>query len=459
MTKKYFGTDGIRGIANKTLTPDFAFQLGFSIGTYCLKHNYHKQIIIGWDTRQSSSMFACALAASLNSMGVDVDLVGVIPTGGISYLVRSLSYGLGIMISASHNPSEDNGIKLITGQGSKLSDNQEEEIESFLNQNAERADPDKLGISLWKENLLELYEDYLVSLVPEKLEGWKIAIDGAHGAAYKIAPRVLKKLGAEVILIGNGPTGKNINQKVGATYPSKIQELTLQCGATVGVAFDGDADRAVFSDSKGRLLNGDHVMAIWSTYQNQQGKLEPKKIIGTVMSNGGIEKYLAEQGIELYRASVGDRYVSQAIKEYSAKIGGEQSGHIIFPHHSPTGDGLITTLEFLRTLKQSGQNPCDFCDHYQPWPQMMINLKYDPQKNWKENLIIQESLKNAEATLKDQGRISLRASGTQPILRFMIEAENQSLRDECLDKILPILMKEIKGEIYSKVDLTYSLGE
>lgn len=460
MSKKYFGTDGIRGVANEKLTPELAFDIGQAAGRYLISKKLSRNVIVGRDTRRSGPMLGAALGAGFCSVGVNVTAAGVVPTPTVSYIVRNEDYGMGVVISASHNPAPDNGIKLFGHDGKKLPDEVEIEIESLMESKIEkRPVGEKVGYLASSRASVEAYLSYLVALVPERLEGMKVAVDAAHGAAYELAPEVLIRLGAEVFLTGAEPDGININEEGGASKPETIQEFTQSVGADVGVAFDGDADRAVFSDEKGALINGDRTLGLWSAHWRKFGGLEPAVVVGTVMSNGGFAKYMADQQIELVRAPVGDKYVAQKIAEYNAKVGGEQSGHIIFPACGPTGDGLVTMLQVLRVLKREGRPASAFSADYEPWPQLLVNVSVANKDTWKDPSAVQDALAKGEDILGQRGRLVVRASGTQPMVRVMVEADDYDLRDSVTDEIVNTLIEHSGGKIYSRVDLTHALGD
>jgi phosphoglucosamine mutase len=404
-------------------------------------------------------MLEGALVAGFNSVGVNVVSVGVAPTPAVAFLARTRDFGLGGIISASHNPAPDNGIKFVDHNGRKLTDKSESSIEALLDGDFERPVGAALGSSSIDLELLDHYLAFLESIVPERLDGMKVAVDGAHGAAFALGPSVLRKLGAEVRVTGVSPDGININAEGGATKPATIEAFTSSTGYEVGVAFDGDADRAVFADSKGRLINGDRMMAVWAAFQQAQNALDPAAVVGTVMSNGGFETFLRSNGIELHRAQVGDKYVSEKLAELGAQIGGEQSGHIVFPHHGPTGDGLVTLLEFLRVLKRSGRSAEQWYDAYQPWPQVLYNLKVQNPKSFSQHSKVVDVIEESEGVLAGRGRLNVRASGTQPVLRVMVEASQLELRDQVGKKLVDAILAEMGGEIEGTVDLTYSLGD
>jgi phosphoglucosamine mutase len=299
----------------------------------------------------------------------------------------------------------------------------------------------------------------LETIIPGGLAGMSVAMDCANGAAATLGPEILKRLGAEVFVTGNTPDGVNINEVGGATKPETIQELTQKTGAALGVAFDGDADRAVFSDNQGRLINGDRTIGMWAAHELNAGRLNPKAVVGTVMSNGGFEHFVASRGIDLVRTPVGDKYVSQKISELNAQIGGEQSGHIIFPKHGPTGDGLVTMLEVLRVMKESGRDAASIYDDYESWPQILVNMEVADRSTWNDGELVQEALEQATKDLVGRGRINVRASGTQPIVRVMVEADAYDLRDLVAASVVGAITKEAGGKIYSRVDLTNALGD
>ena len=460
MSRKYFGTDGVRGVANQTLLPELAFDLGQAAGRWIVEQKLTPKAVIGRDTRRSGPMLATALVSGLNSVGISVNALGVAPTPTVSFAARTGDFSLGVIISASHNPAPDNGIKFVGHDGRKLSDLCEEQIEKMMD-DPHMARPIGEGVGTFEQTpfLIEMYKQFLLGLVPEKLEGMKIAVDCAHGAAYEIAPDVLRKLGAEVYVIGNKPDGMNINAEGGATKPQVIQEFTKKSGAQIGVAFDGDADRAVFSDEKGNLINGDRTIGIWSAHWQKQGKLSPPVVVGTVMSNGGFEKYLGANNIRLERTPVGDKYVADKIRETGAKVGGEQSGHIIFPEHGPTGDGLVTMLELLRALKREGRPSSSFVQDYEPWPQLLVNVSVQKREGWDEAPQVADALKQANSELSGRGRLVVRPSGTQPMIRVMVEADEYALRDRVAERIISAMEKELGGTVYGRVDLTHALGD
>jgi phosphoglucosamine mutase len=456
MSRKFFGTDGVRGVANKgKMTPEMAMKIGMAAGTVLRQKGLPPQVVVGRDTRRSGPMLATAMIAGFNSAGVDALAIGVAPTPAVAFCARR-GYGLGVVISASHNPAGDNGIKLLSAEGGKVSDDFELEVEALLETDfADRPTGVEVGSLTQERGLLEFYADFLVGLVPERLDGMKIAVDCANGAAFDLGPLVLQRLGAEVVSIGIEPDGRNINLHGGATHPAAVQKLVVETGADIGVAFDGDADRAVFSDDQGRLINGDRTMGIWGAHWH----VDPPVIVGTVMSNTGFERYLDSQGIRLERAKVGDKYVSEQIAAHNAKVGGEQSGHIIFPHHGPTGDGLVTMLELLRVLKREERKASSFYDDFANWPQTLVNMNVGDLATWRDGAGVVDAIREAEEIVAGRGRVNLRPSGTQPIVRVMIEAEEADLRDRARGLVVDALCAGAGGSIYSETDLTTSLGE
>ncbi|MFM9873980.1 MAG: phosphoglucosamine mutase [Fimbriimonadaceae bacterium] len=458
---KYFGTDGIRGIANQKLTPEMAFQIGQAAGLWLtLQPELPNAAVLGRDTRRSGPMLGAALAAGFCSAGCDVTALGYFPTGGVSYIARTGDFGMGAVISASHNPAPDNGIKLIAHTGTKVAASVEEFIESHMGTElVDRPIGENIGYLKPAAGEVEAYIGWLKSLVPEGLEGLSVTMDMSQGAAFQIAGRVFQELGAQVVIGGAEPDGMNINFECGATHPAFIQELTQKHQADLGIAFDGDADRAVFSDSHGRLINGDRTMAIWCAHMQLRGELNPAAVVGTVMSNGGFEAYMKSQGVALHRVDVGDKYVAAKLREFGGKVGGEQSGHIIFSDHVPTGDGLVTALMLAQVLKREGKTAAELYESFDNWPQVLVNLEVERKDGWESNPLISAEMARGSDELGERGRVNLRASGTQPILRVMVEAADAESRDLVADRIVDVVLGELGGKIYSRVDLTHALGD
>lgn len=449
----------MRGVANRTLTPETAFSLGQAAGRYLLHTGGVRRAVIGRDTRKSGSMLGAAVASGLCSLGVEVVTLGVAPTPTVSYIARTGDYGLGAIVSASHNPAPDNGIKFVGHDGRKLPDEVEEEIERLMAPFEHRPTGGEVGAIQSDRSEISQYLDYVLSIVPEGLEGMRVAVDAAHGAAYELGPSVLRTLGAEVVAVGTEPDGMNINSVGGATKPGTIQELTREAKADVGVAFDGDADRAVFSDENGVLINGDRTLGIWAAHHQAKGELVPPTIVGTVMSNGGFEAYLRRNGIALERTPVGDKYVAQKLTEAGALAGGEQSGHLIFPQRGPTGDGIITMLELFRVLKREGRPASSFIADYDPWPQLMVNVGIASREGWSAKPSVAAALAQGEDELSGHGRLVVRPSGTQPMIRVMVEADQTTLRDRVADRIVKAMEADLGGHVHGRVDLTYALGD
>ncbi|MDR3692149.1 MAG: phosphoglucosamine mutase [Fimbriimonas sp.] len=457
MARRYFGTDGVRGIANKKLTPDLAMKLGKAAGRWLIQTNQIRSVVIGMDTRRSGPMLESALTAGLCSVGIDVVSIGVAPTPTIAFVARTGDYGLGVIISASHNPAPDNGIKFVGHDGCKLADEVEEVIESLMDVDEPGPVGADVGSHRFDRSEIAGYMDLLESVVPERLDGMKVVVDAAHGAAYELGPEILRRLGADIVVVGDQPDGMNINAVGGATKPDFIQKLTVEQNAEIGVAFDGDADRAVFSDEKGRLINGDRTIGIWAAHYQKTNELTPPVVVGTVMSNGGFEAYVTGRGIALERTPVGDKYVAQRIFDTGALIGGEQSGHLIFPRRGPTGDGLVTMLELLRVIKREGRPSSAFYDDYEPWPQIMINVGVESTEGWNKRIAVE--MEHATNDLVGRGRVVVRPSGTQPVIRVMVEADEYELRDRVADSIVEAMVREMGGEVHGRVDLTYALGD
>ncbi len=457
MARQHFGTDGVRGVANQKLTAELALNLGRAAGQWLRRTGAPTRAVIGRDTRQSGPMLEAALSAGLACAGIDVVSIGVAPTPTIAFVARTGEFGLGCIISASHNPAPDNGIKFVGHNGEKLADDVEESIEAEIGREFDRPVGHGVGRISPEPDLIQAYEDFLVGLLPNGLKGLSVALDGANGAAFSIAPRVLDRLGADVHVTGVYPDGMNINAQGGATKPQTIQDFTVKTGSEVGVAFDGDADRAIFSDERGRLINGDRMIGAWAAQRQTHGSLVPALVVGTVMSNGGFAKFLDSKGIRLERAPVGDKYVAAKIRETGALIGGEQSGHIIVPEYGPTGDGLVTMLEFLRVMTDERRTASSYVDDYEPWPQLLVNVMVSDSTTWQSSL--QEELAEAEVALRGHGRVVVRASGTQPMIRVMVEASEYGLRDSVADKLVNALVSKLNGNVEGRVDLTHALGD
>jgi phosphoglucosamine mutase len=433
MTKEriYFGTDGIRGTANTPpMIPDIALKLGQAAGQVFLRGDYRHRVIIAKDTRLSGYMVEPALTAGFVSVGMDVVLVGPLPTPAVAMLTRSMRADIGVMISASHNPFHDNGIKLFGPDGFKLSDSKEHTIETLMqNGNIKLAAPDKLGRARRLDDARGRYIEFVKNTFPKqlRLDGLKIVVDCANGAAYQIAPAVLFELGAEVIPLGINPDGFNINQDCGSTNPKYFCEKVVEMGADLGIALDGDADRLAMCDSKGELIDGDQLMALIATYWHHKGLLKGDGIVATDMSNLAFEHYIKKIGLKLHRTKVGDRYVVEAMRDGGYNVGGEQSGHIILTDYSTTGDGLVAALQVLAVMLESGKDLRKVSNLFTPMPQIMRNVRYKANgASPLEHKDVKEAIKTAEHKLGKNGRVIVRKSGTEPLIRIMAESENAS---------------------------------
>jgi phosphoglucosamine mutase len=427
---KLFGTDGVRGIANRDLTPELAYKLG-RVGAYILlKEKDEAKVIIGKDTRISGALLECALAAGFLSMGVEVLSLGVIPTPAVAYLTRLLKADCGVMISASHNPAEYNGIKFFNYQGYKLPDEVEEEIERYILNNKEveyRAEGSKMGRFVHVENAVEQYKTYLKSIFCCRFEKLKIAVDTGNGAAYEAAPEILKELGAEVFLINNVPNGININLNCGSTHPEAVQNLVKSTGADIGLAFDGDADRLIAVDEKGQIVDGDHIMAICAVKLKNQKGLRNNTIVATVMSNIGLDIAMKEKGCRVVKTKVGDRYVLEEMINKGYSLGGEQSGHVIFLDYNTTGDGLLTALQLISALKEEKKPLSELASMMTSYPQVLVNakVKNENKEAYLKDMDIINEISRIEKRMEGQGRVLIRPSGTEPLVRVMLEGKNQ----------------------------------
>lgn len=427
MSKRYFGTDGVRGKVGKDpMTADFAMRLASAAARVLVPTG--GTVLIGKDTRLSGYMFESALEAGFVAAGADVLLLGPLPTPGIAVLTQEFDADLGVVISASHNPYHDNGIKFFDRAGSKLTDEVERKIEEQLAKPAITLESRSLGKAKRIDSARARYEEFCASTFPKELslEGLKIVFDGANGAGYKVGPRMLADLGAEVIPIGCSPNGRNINDGCGSTKPNLLRTTVPAVGADVGIALDGDGDRLVMVDEKGQLIDGDQLLYILATSRKQNGRLEGP-VVGTVMSNLGLEHALRDRDIEFYRTSVGDRHVLEALRRTGGVIGGETSGHMIVLDQTTTGDGLICALQVLAVMKQTGQQLSQLAAGMPKYPQTMVNVRVEKKLNPDESAIIRNAIVEAEGELADTGRIVLRASGTEPVIRVMVEGQDEDV--------------------------------
>ena len=424
-----FGTDGIRGIANKDLTPELAFKIGRA-GAYILSKGNKGKIVVGKDTRKSGDMLEAALTAGICSIGIDVISLGVVPTPTVAYLTRKYESLAGVVISASHNPVEYNGIKFFNENGYKLNDNIEEEIEDLILNNKEipaRPIKEDVGQTIFQYSGYYDYMEYLKTTIKGNFQGIKIAIDCGNGALYKIAPELLREVKGEVVVINDKPDGRNINLKCGSTNPSMIQSLVLETNADIGLSFDGDGDRLIAVDEKGNIIDGDHILAICGSYLQDKGKLKNNTVVGTVMTNMGLDKYLETKGIDIVKTKVGDRYILEKMLDDGYVLGGEQSGHIIFLDHNTTGDGLLTGLQLIQVMRETGKKMSQLNNLMTNFPQVLLNAKV---KNHLKNLYLEnEEIKNEiekiEKIFHGEGRVVIRPSGTEPLVRVMIEGKDE----------------------------------
>ena len=436
MTRNFFGTDGIRGLTNaEPMTAQTALRVGQAAGTHFLRGDHRHRVVIGKDTRLSGYMMESALVAGFTSVGMDVVLLGPMPTPAVAMLTTSMRADLGVMISASHNPFADNGIKLFGPDGYKLSDSVERAIEKRLEQPPKLAAPELIGRAKRIDDARGRYVHHAKSTFPEhlRLDGLKVVLDCANGAAYQVAPDALWELGAEVVTIGVSPNGLNINDGCGSTHPQAIRERVIAEGADIGLALDGDADRIVIVDEKGEPVDGDQMMALIALDRRNREQLKGD-VVATVMSNLGLERRLEEAGIALVRTQVGDRYVLEEMRARGCPVGGEQSGHIILSDYSTTGDGLVAALQVLAALVASGKPASQVLRQFEPLPQLLKNVCFNGGKPL-ENAKVKRSIAAAERELEGKGRLLIRKSGTEPLIRVMAEGDDPALVQKVVDDI------------------------
>jgi phosphoglucosamine mutase len=443
MARNLFGTDGIRGTANQPpMTAEIALRLGLAAGGYFTRGDHRHRVVIGKDTRLSGYMLEPALTAGFIAMGMDVTLLGPLPTPGVAMLTRSLRADLGVMISASHNPYEDNGIKLFGPDGYKLSDEIELAIEDRMRGSGEDglAAPSQLGRAVRLEGARGRYIEALKASLPRgmTLNGLKIVIDCANGAAYGVAPKVLWELGADVIELGTSPNGFNINARCGSTHPQGMCAAVLEHRADLGIALDGDADRIVLADERGELIDGDQILALLAQSWQAGARLRGDGVVGTLMSNLGLERYLASRGMTLHRAPVGDRYVVEQMRASGHNLGGEQSGHVIMTDFATTGDGLLAGLQILAVMRRQERPMSEFGRVFQPLPQRLRNCRLNGGRPLEE-ADVQRCIAAAEARLNGRGRLLVRPSGTEPVIRIMVEADDETLLLGVLDEVAGVI--------------------
>ncbi|MGJ8531217.1 MAG: phosphoglucosamine mutase [Alphaproteobacteria bacterium] len=443
MGRRYFGTDGIRGKSNQfPMTPDIALKAGMAAGLTFMRGNHRHRVVIGKDTRLSGYMIETALVAGFTSVGMDVFLTGPVPTPAVAMLTRSLRADIGVMISASHNPYHDNGIKLFGPDGFKLSDEKEQEIEALLDADlsGNLAKPDALGRAKRVDGVLDRYIETAKRTLPRSmtLEGLRIVVDGANGAAYKAAPEALWELGADVVRIGVEPDGFNINRGCGSTAPQQLVDKVREVRADVGIALDGDADRVLMVDEKGNIIDGDQLMAVVAQSWKQQDRLSAPGIVATVMSNLGLERFLADQDLTLARTNVGDRYVVEHMRAHGYNVGGEQSGHLVLSDYTTTGDGLIAALQILAVVKQEGKPVSDVCNRFEPVPQLLKNVRFSG-KSPLDRPDVKGAILDAEAMLGNSGRLLIRPSGTEPVIRVMAESDDPVQVNKLVDDLVDLI--------------------
>ena len=442
MARKYFGTDGIRGRANGTITPELALKVGQAAGLIFRRGDHRHRVLIGKDTRLSGYMIETALVAGFTSVGMDVLLTGPIPTPAVGMLTRSMRADLGVMISASHNPFADNGIKLFGPDGFKLSDDVEQEIEILMDSELTKklATGMDLGRAKRIDGVQDRYIEFAKRTLPKNLslEGLRVVVDCANGAGYRVAPEALRELDAEVIAMGVEPDGFNINRECGSTEPAALCQKIKEMRADVGIALDGDADRVLIADERGRVIDGDQLLAVIAESWKADGRLAVNGIVATVMSNLGLERYLEKSGIALVRTPVGDRYVLEHMRNHGHNVGGEASGHIILSDYTTTGDGLLAALQVLAVVKRHGKPVSEVCHRFDPLPQVLKNVRYKSGKPL-ENAEVRSAIELAQARLNVGGRLIIRPSGTEPVIRVMGEGEDKVLVEEVVDGIVDAL--------------------
>lgn len=443
---KYFGTDGVRGIANQELTAELAYRIG-RCGGYVLTGQAAKpKVIIGMDTRISGVMLESALVAGLLSIGADVVRLGVVTTPAVALLTRMLHADAGVMISASHNPVEDNGIKFFGSDGFKLLDETELKIEELLDKEVDEL-PRPIGSGLGSvtvdyDSKLK-YLEHLKTTIDRSFEGLKVVLDCANGAAYELAPKLFKELGAEVHTIGAEPNGLNINDHCGSTHPERLKEEVVRLGAHIGLAFDGDADRLIAIDELGEEVDGDYILCICGNAMNQAGKLKDSTVVSTVMSNFGFYKAIKKLGLNTEKTAVGDRYVMAEMLRGGYNLGGEQSGHVIFLDHNTTGDGILTAIQLVDTLLSSGQPLSELKKIMKKYPQVLVNVRVQDKSKYAGNTVIEEAVAAAESKLGDNGRVLVRPSGTESLIRVMAEGPDKEEIEQLVAEIVAVVEREL----------------
>ncbi|BCM86365.1 phosphoglucosamine mutase [Methylobacterium indicum] len=443
--RKYFGTDGIRGRANGVITPELALKVGQAAGLVFLRGDHRHRVVIGKDTRLSGYMIETALVAGFTSVGMDVMLLGPMPTPAVAMLTRSMRADIGVMISASHNPFEDNGIKIFGPDGFKLSDDVEREIERLIDSNLQTklAGSNDLGRAKRIESVHARYIEFAKRTLPRALtlDGLRVVVDCANGAAYRVAPETLWELGAEVIAIGTEPDGFNINRDVGSTAPEALVGKVRELRADIGIALDGDADRVLIVDEKGQRVDGDQLMAVVARSWQEDQRLTKNGIVATIMSNLGLERYLGGLGLGMVRTAVGDRYVLEHMREHGYNLGGEQSGHIIMSDYATTGDGLVAALQLLSVVQRQQRPVSEVCHCFEPLPQVLKNVRYGAGREPLRQDSVVTAIEGARQRLGEGGRLVIRPSGTEPVIRVMAEGDDRDLVVQVVDDVIEALRK------------------
>ena len=441
--RKYFGTDGIRGRANGVITPELALKVGQAAGLVFLRGDHRHRVVIGKDTRLSGYMIETALVAGFTSVGMDVMLLGPMPTPAVAMLTRSMRADIGVMISASHNPFEDNGIKIFGPDGFKLSDEVEREIERLIDSNLQTklAGSNDLGRAKRIESVHARYIEFAKRTLPRALtlDGLRVVVDCANGAAYRVAPETLWELGAEVIAIGTEPDGFNINRDVGSTAPEALVGKVRELRADIGIALDGDADRVLIVDEKGQRVDGDQLMAVVARSWQEDQRLTKNGIVATIMSNLGLERYLGGLGLGMVRTAVGDRYVLEHMREHGYNLGGEQSGHIIMSDYATTGDGLVAALQLLSVVQRQQRPVSEVCHCFEPLPQVLKNVRYGAGREPLRQDSVVTAIEGARQRLGEGGRLVIRPSGTEPVIRVMAEGDDRDLVVQVVDDVIEAL--------------------
>lgn len=441
---KYFGTDGFRGEANKGLTADHAYKIGRFLGWYYSQNGKKAKIVIGKDTRRSSYMFEYSLVGGIVASGADAYLMHVTTTPSVAYITRVDEFDCGIMISASHNPYYDNGIKLINGKGEKMDETTIAEVEKYLDGEMEIpfAERENIGCTVDYVSGRNRYVGYLISLGVYSFRGIKVALDCANGASWNIAKSLFDALGAKTLVINNQPDGLNINMNAGSTHIEGLQKFVVENGCDVGFAYDGDADRCLCVDEKGNVITGDHILYIYGRYMKERDKLVGNKAVTTVMSNFGLYKAFDELGIGYEKTKVGDKYVYENMKENGYNIGGEQSGHIIFSKYASTGDGILTSLKMMQVMIARKKKMSELSDGFTMYPQVLENVRVADKKAAQADVEVRTAIKEVEETLGDKGRILVRESGTEPVVRVMVEAETTEICQEMVNKVVEVMKRK-----------------